>query len=92
MAKRRWYPSKKAVLDRFGRNSALDFEFRYGFCNHCAHVFDDGITCLAYPDGIPQEILFGDVDHREPYEGDGGITFEPRDESFRADLLTEEGA
>lgn len=34
-------------------------------------------TCDAYPNKIPQEIFDGRVDHTKPYDGDGGITFEP---------------
>ena len=32
-------------------------------------------TCLAYQEGIPQEIINNDVDHRQPYKGDNGIQF-----------------
>jgi hypothetical protein len=33
-------------------------------------------TCDAFPDGIPDEIMLGGVDHRRPLPGDGGIRFE----------------
>jgi len=33
--------------------------------------------CVAYPDGIPYDILVGKVKHRTPYEGDGGILYKP---------------
>lgn len=36
-----------------------------------------GLTCDAFPDGIPREIIMGDSDHREPVEGDHGLQFEP---------------
>ena len=32
-------------------------------------------TCVAYPRGIPTEIMEGRVDHTEPYPGDGGFRF-----------------
>jgi hypothetical protein len=36
-------------------------------------------TCKAYPEGIPDEIIFSGVDHRKPYKGDYGTYFEPSD-------------
>lgn len=35
-------------------------------------------VCSAYPlpDGIPAEIWTNQVDHRVPYEDDGGVTWE----------------
>jgi hypothetical protein len=33
--------------------------------------------CLAFLDGIPDEILDGLVDHKKPYPGDNGIQYEP---------------
>jgi len=32
--------------------------------------------CEAFPSRIPQAILIGKVDHRKPYPGDHGITFQ----------------
>jgi len=34
------------------------------------------VICRAFPEGIPDEIAYGDNLHLEPVEGDGGITFE----------------
>jgi len=48
-----------------------------GICNKCKNVYDDGLTCRAFPGGIPEEILVGEFDHHKPYEGDRGIQFEP---------------
>lgn len=53
-------------------------------CVNCRH-YRGLLTCEAFPDPsrdggegrIPQDILDGTHDHREPYEGDEGIRFEP---------------
>ena len=47
-------------------------------CICCKH-YHIGIyprTCDAFPQRIPVEILLGNHDHDEPFEGDGGIRFE----------------
>ena len=33
--------------------------------------------CEAFPDGIPREIIFNEVDHTKPYPGDGGLLYAP---------------
>lgn len=43
-------------------------------CATCAHK-KEGDICEAYPDGIPQEILTNEVDHKKPYFGDHGIQY-----------------
>ena len=50
-------------------------------CLDCTHFHEDNeeaLTCDAFPDGIPDAIIFSEHDHREPYERDNGIRFEPR--------------
>ena len=42
-------------------------------------AFREGIMpsgCVAYPDGIPPEVLGGEVDHRQPHLDDNDITWE----------------
>lgn len=47
-------------------------------CLWCLHIASDNRSCKAFPDGIPDEIYFGDFNHRKPYPGDNGIQFESR--------------
>lgn len=44
-------------------------------CAHLAPLTGEGMTCAAYPTGIPIQIIESEVDHRLPYAGDGGIQF-----------------
>jgi hypothetical protein len=50
-------------------------------CGGCAHLHGDlrDPKCDAFPDGIPHEITLSKSDHREPFPGDNGIRFEPKD-------------
>ena len=47
-------------------------------CSICIHYYEDK-KCRAFPNGIPKEILSGNVRHINPYKGDHGIMFEPID-------------
>lgn len=38
------------------------------------------MTCMAFPKGIPNQILVDEVIHDKPYPGDRGIRFEPMPE------------
>lgn len=51
-------------------------------CMYCKHYRRDAtkLVCDAYPDGIPDAILYWKVDHRAPYRGDNGIRFEPAEQ------------
>jgi hypothetical protein len=41
-------------------------------CNLCIHREAGAVTCKAYPDGIPQDILSGHSDHTTVLEGQTG--------------------
>ena len=49
-------------------------------CLECKHFHRDskreGFTCDAFPDGVPEEIIMGEFDHRKPHPDDRGIQFE----------------
>jgi len=47
----------------------------FTMCLICTHSQNRG-GCDAYPDGIPDDILSGRVDHRLPQPDDHGIQFE----------------
>ena len=51
-------------------------------CFNCK-VFWRGVPakCKAFPNGIPDKILTGEHDHKEPFEGDNGVQFEPIEEN-----------
>lgn len=64
-----------------------------GNCDFCVHRHPDLslTTCSAFPDGIPDDVLGGLVDHIDPLPGDNGIQFEPKLElpdDFKRTLLT----
>ncbi|MCB9731990.1 MAG: hypothetical protein H6745_05080 [Deltaproteobacteria bacterium] len=50
--------------------------FKAEQCRACRHIVGIG-TCAAFPDGIPLAIQQSRADHREPFEGDRGLRFQP---------------
>ena len=41
--------------------------------------------CAAFPDGIPDEILWNELRHTKPYPGDRGIQYDPIDEEVETE-------
>jgi hypothetical protein len=51
-------------------------------CGGCKNLTSPDLReprCTAFPDGIPNEILLSRADHRQPFAGDNGIRFDPKD-------------
>ena len=47
-------------------------------CPKCRHVFSGRIRCKAFPEGIPEDILSGEIDHRKKFPNqENNIVFEP---------------
>jgi hypothetical protein len=46
-------------------------------CVWCRHRSDGGRCCRAFPKGIPEAITNNRHDHRDAYDGDNGVRFEP---------------
>ena len=46
-------------------------------CATCARKSPWGPSCAAFPRGIPVEIRRGEHQHRVPFPGDGGLTYQP---------------
>lgn len=61
-------------------------------CFVCKHYLGPGdhpekMICAAFLFGIPQEIVWNEFDHRNAYEGDHGIRFEPRPQMVPEDHM-----
>lgn len=51
-------------------------------CPGCTHFRPmTGLTCEAFPSGIPTDILENKFDHRRSHPLDGGIIFEPKNDA-----------
>lgn len=62
----------------------------FSLCSYCQRFQPDPLrpTCEAFPNGIPDEILQGEHDHRQPFEGEE-ILFLPRADAPADDVLDE---
>lgn len=59
-------------MDKFTSKAG---DFRMSQCASCFHKHIGKPTCDAFPEGIPQPLLSGDVKHDDPYPGDGGFRY-----------------
>ena len=62
--------------ERRFRGDQTDFEL-LSECAICKHKHLGADSCRAFLGGIPPALLNGTAKHRQPYEGDNGIQFEP---------------
>lgn len=69
---------KMWATDGFMSNPSMNVSQCF-FCKHAKK----GKVCDAFPEGIPVEILLNKKDHRNPVDGDHGITFSPIDEKYK---------
>lgn len=52
-------------------------------CKVCKYYLsNDGLKfkCRAFPNGVPGKITHSEFDHRQPFIGDRGYQFKPKDE------------
>jgi len=49
-------------------------------CKHFNRKEYGKFKCKAFPNGIPDEIVFSEFDHTKPHPSDNGIQFEPLEE------------
>jgi hypothetical protein len=54
-------------------------------CTHFDRTNKNGLTCAAFPMGIPVMIVTSVDDHRKPYPGDNGILFDPIEDDQEVD-------
>lgn len=57
-------------------------EVKVAICGSCRHKTPGFAACKAFPSSIPDEILVGDFDHRNPWPNaaapeDDGVRYEP---------------
>lgn len=67
-------PDLKNIKNWTADDIAIDMFCGHTQCDDCAHYQGSGL-CTAFPDKIPLDILFGEHDHRIPFNGDNGIVF-----------------
>jgi hypothetical protein len=78
--------SVKDIVDTWDIEEQLIDDFliqtkniKSGFsCHLCKHLHKGDLTCDAFPDAIPNDILSSIIDHRKPFPNDNGIMFEPK--------------
>lgn len=68
--------SENATVHNSGQTDEFMDVFRFSQCLSCESYARQG-RCVAFPEGIPTEILTGAFDHRKAFSGDLGVRFSP---------------
>lgn len=57
-------------------------------CANCKHLrrAELGYRCAAFPDGVPQIIIFNQFDHRLPHPDDNGVRYEAANAEYLTGL------
>lgn len=61
----------------------MSFPIQCASCVHLKQTANTPLRCAAFPKAIPDEILTGEFDHKQPHPRDNGIRFKSIDESSR---------
>ena len=82
LARGYWQPATKADKKKFAKiakdGGSRDMTSHHTVCSSCARFFKDVFevnACEAFPDGIPDNILYEGNDHKKPVKGDHGLQY-----------------
>jgi hypothetical protein len=53
-------------------------------CCSCRYRTANPLFCTAFPEGIPTAILAGEHDHKNPFPGDHGLAYRPKNVQLAA--------
>ena len=70
------FPLRRQVRDKKGAKKMT--QFLSPLCPHCKRAYKLGEgkpVCEAFPNGVPDGILYRAGDHTKPWEGDDGLQF-----------------
>ena len=72
---------KNSIIERWKTDKSIGVE-NISQCSLCKNKTYKR-TCKAYPDEIPEDLLFNRVIHNKLLGDDNGIIFEPKKEEYK---------